>query len=295
LQEELAATGLDLNGEKSWILLRATYEHNLGLTDAYLDDEFIEGDTDLRGLDPYTGEAADEDDITPDADAGDMPVDEAAAAAPVEDAIAAFTRVFDKAVARRAQEAHLSGFERVANRIVASQALSFLGLARAATAIESGAELLALDPLFARQYAWYLRRIGSDGLETSIRVDKALERFRGHAPYWSQAWLMKALLAPHTVLTETTIDWLRRFMQSRAPDALQVRAALVLAVHREIPSDEILRLFDTAAVPARTDIVAALALSGASKTLANAVTQEDFVLRCVFEHVAEHRDQPAMY
>jgi hypothetical protein len=168
-------------------------------------------------------------------------------------------------------------------------------LARAPTAVESGAELLALDPLLARQYAWYLRRVASDGLETSVRVEKALERFRGHAPYWSQAWLMKALLAPGTRLTETTVDWLRRFMQSRAPDALQVRAALVLAVHRELQSDEILRLFDTAAVPARVDLAAALALSGASKTFANSVTQEDFVLRCVFEHVAEHPDRPAMF
>src|SRR5262249_17974803 len=150
------------------------------------------------------------------------------------------------ATRRRNTEAPMDGFERSANRQIITTAIAVLMRAVDAAAVEQGPHLLALDPLLGRQYGLYLAMLSTreTGVATSERVEQVLTAFRGHAPHWTQAWLMDALLRPTVELSDSVEQWLRAFLASSVPSVLRVRAALVLATHALLDKHSIAGLLD---------------------------------------------------
>jgi hypothetical protein len=301
LQQQVHELGLDLNGEKSRILRRETYQRNLELATEYLRDA-LHTDIDFPVTDPYTGaplepdeEGEDEEREGPtpklDEDGDDGPADSrsepAASAEPSAQEVAdTFTGVFEKVAARRLDaDDQLSPFERTAYRQATSIVLSILASVHSDGAVEHGSRLVAVDPLLARQFATYLRSLDGEATQTSERVDTVVTRFRGHVPPWAFAWLTEALLEPAAVLTEKSYTQLGDFVDSSAPAVLRARAVLALALHGYLKRDELTALLDTLPPVARPDVVAALALAveGQRDVSVDAALSGDRLLRWVFE------------
>jgi hypothetical protein len=285
LQEEVSQVGLDLNGDKSWILKRETYEANLGLADRYLADVLASVEDDFPEVDSYTGAPV-------EGDADDEPGDEDSE----EDAAAeaAYATVFELAAGRRLSDAKLSGFERSANRQALTVALFVLTRIGSAAVVESGAQMTAVDPVLTRQYVNYLRALPADGQTAANWVQAGLGKFHGHAPYWTQAWMVNVLLDPRVDLTEQVIDWLQALLGSRAPAVLRMRAAMALAFHGQLRAQAIAESLDELPAAARPEAVAAIAFAGSAST-STAVEgfADDRLLRWVFEIASQHRSDPS--
>ena len=315
LQEEVSAVGLDLNGEKSWILRRETYEANLSLPDRLLIAAFSRSGGSAFTVDPYTGEPIEEEDDIPDdepssadqreakepdpfdpdgkepaADSSEEDVDPFAE--PEEDVIGpAVLAALRSAVEERRDSSNpLTGFQSSANRRVVSSALAYFGRIKSSAAVELGRHMLALDPFLARQYASYLAALQLEGAQASQEVIGSLNAFRGHAPYWTQAWLMNALLGANVGLSDEIVRWLEAFLSSRAPGVLRARAALVLAAHKKTSVEQLSQIFDAMPEPARPDIVAALSLlSNDSTASVRAVVGNDRLFGWISDYAREHR------
>jgi len=200
-----------------------------------------------------------------------------------------FTGVFDKVAARRLDsDERLGPFERTAYRQATSIVLTILTSVHSDGAVERGSQLVAVDPLLARQFATYLRSLGGTGTQTSERVDTVVTRFRGHVPPWAFAWLIEALLDPPAVLTEESYTQLGDFLEGAAPAVLRARAVLALALHGYLKRDELTALLDTLPPVARPDVVAALSLAveGQRDASVDAALSGDRLLRWVFERTS---------
>jgi hypothetical protein len=301
LQQEVNRLGLDLNGEKSRILRRETYERNLSLSAEYL-SEALAADIDYQVINPYTDtpiapageEEPDELEVEPvltdhSADAESEP-DDSDSPSP-EEVAQTFTVVFDRIAAKRLEADERSNpFERTAYRQATATVLSILASVSSDGALEGGSHLVAVDPLLARQFAFYLRSLKSSGADTSSRVDAVIERFRGHVPSWTLAWLTEALLDPETELTVNSYGSLDTFVGTSAPAVLRARAVLALAVHGYLERDDLTRLLDEFPAVAQPDIVAALAVGsdGGEESDIHRLLAGDRLLTYVFDSSLEH-------
>ena len=277
LQEELNAVGLDLNGEKSWILLRENYEANLDLHGKIV-EEALPDEGGLVSIDPYTGEPRDDE---PQEDVSDEEAERIAAA------------VFEHATTRLLSDERLTGFEVRAHRDLLNTALWYFRKSQSFAALELGPNLVAVDPSFAQAYAGYLDALtpSDTATETSVRILEVLERFRGHAPYWVQAWLIEPLLAPAADLSDDAAAWLRELLASRAPAVLRARAALGLAVHRKLDAAAVIAIFDAMPAAAKPDLVAALAFVEPEQTQSvKAVVESGHLFHWIFDYATEHSD-----
>jgi hypothetical protein len=283
LQEEVSNVGLDLNGEKTWILKRDTYRNNLGLADKIFDAALRDNeaqDEDLPALDPYTGEP-----IEPEPEEGKVAPD-------AEDEVhQAMERVFHEALAayRGERGERLTPFEARANRDVISTALYYFTRQASDAALDNGPRLVALDPLFALPYSHYLRALDEhdDGLRSASQVRAAIGAFRGHAPHWVQAWLFSALLRRDSLLDDDTADLAARFMLGTAPSVLRARAALVLAMHERLSMQELSSLFDESTDAARAELAVAAAIlanGGQPGPQLSAVIDTSPLVRLVYEY-----------
>ncbi|MDP8910416.1 MAG: reverse transcriptase domain-containing protein [Chloroflexota bacterium] len=282
LQEEVSAVGLDLNGEKSWILKLDTYTRNMALTDELLAAALASADDeDLPDIDAYTGEPVehDEDEDEDEVDAGLADV---------------AVRIFEHAATERLGDRRMDGFQRTATRQALVIGLHLLSRSRSEAGVADGAKMVAIDPLLARPYVGYLRALDAEGPVTAQRVQHTLALFRGHAPYWTQAWLANALLDPRVTLTDDTVAFLERLLGSPAPAVLRMRAALVLAFHGRFGAAEVAAMIDGVPPSARPDAVAAMALASASGGRAQALRAypDDRLLRWVADFAFEHRKDP---
>lgn len=302
LQEEVSQVGLDLNGDKSWILKRDTYASNLALADEYLATALESVDDDLPEIDPYTGAPVEDEAEEEDADEdweGDAVHEQNGDDSSGENALsdaamaAAFSNVFHQAASQRLSDLSLNGFVRSANRQAMTVSLVVLTRLGSDAAVDVGAQMVAVDPLLTRDYVRYLRALPAKGTDAADRVQAALERFRGHAPFWTQAWLVDVLLDPRAELTGDLVDWLRALLKSRAPAVLRMRAALALTFHGKLSAQAVAEMLDELPAAARPDAVAAMALAGsASSATAAAAFPDDRLLRWVFEFASEHREDP---
>jgi hypothetical protein len=278
LAEELSRIGLELNGEKSWILSRETYQANLGLAQEIFDQAVP--DT-FPTLDPYTGDPIDE--------AGEVDM----SAQELHDMSAA---VFETAAQLRLAEERMTGFELRANREVLNTALFYFRNVRSPAALEYGPALVAVDPALAHTYSIYLSALADDDTadETSLRVLDVLDRFGGHAPSWLQAWLIEPLLSPQARLNERSKTWLRGMLAGEAPAVLRVRAALGLAANKAIGVDEIAVLFNSLPSAALPDAVAALALLEPDPTDAKvkSIIESGHLYRWIFEFASANTADP---
>jgi hypothetical protein len=129
-------------------------------------------------------------------------------------------------------------------------------------ALERGPRLLAVDPLLARPYGFYLRELAAASLlpNVSDHVEQVVAAFRGYLPPWSWAWLTEVYLEQSAPLSEPVASRMREFLVSTAPSTMRVRCALALAVQNQITPGELGRLFDTLAPVARADIAASFAV-----------------------------------
>jgi hypothetical protein len=282
LQEEVSAVGLDLNGEKSWILKLDTYARNLELTNELLAEALASAnDENLPDVDTYTGEPVESDE---NEDGEDV-------AAKVADVAA---RIFEHAATARLDDQRIDGFQRAATRQALMIGLQLLTRTRSDAGVTEGAKIVAIDPLLARPYAAYLRELDAEGPVTAERVDETLARFRGHAPYWAQAWLANALLDPRATLTEDTTRFLEQLLGSAAPGVLRMRAALVLAFHGKLGATDVAATLDTLPPSARPDAVAAMVLAGGrgASPSASPAFPDDRLLHWVAELATEHRRDP---
>jgi hypothetical protein len=299
LQQEVNRVGFDLNGEKSRILKRETYERNLNLSAEYL-RQALAADIDYQVTDPYTDapiepvgpdesdEHEDDPNIDGPADRESEP-DESDSPSP-EKVAETFTIVFDRIAAKRLEADDRSNpFERTAYRQATATVLSVLSSVGSDGALEGGSHLVAVDPLLARQFASYLRSLKAGGTDTSSRIDVVVERFRGHVPSWTLAWLTEALLDPESELTVDSYGSLATFMATSAPAALRARAVLALAVHGYLERDDLTRLLDAFPAVAKPDIVAALAVvaNGGEAAEIRALLAGDRLLTYVFESCLE--------
>jgi hypothetical protein len=305
LQEEVSQIGLDLNNEKSWILKLDTYTSNLGLTDKLLTKALASADPNLPDINAYTGEPVEsDDDEEPDEEDQEWfehleePADIEDRDADTEDNFdadlaAAALRLFEHAATLRLSDQRMSGFERAANRQALLIALQLLTRTRSEAGVGVGAKMVAIDPLLARPYVAYLRALRAEGPTTAQRVQDTLMLFRGHAPFWAQAWLANALLDPRVALTDSTRDWLQSLLVSRAPAVLRMRAALALAFHRDLSAKAIGDMIDKLPATAQPDAVAAMALAeGGESTLRQSGFPDDRLLRWSYELASEHREDP---
>jgi hypothetical protein len=308
LQEEVSHVGLDLNSEKSWILKLETYASNLGLTNKLLAEALTSTDPDLPEINAYTGEPV-ESDENEEADGEDdewFEDDEDEKRADIEDEdhdleddtdaglAAAALRLFEHTAAQRLSDQQMSGFKRAANRQAMLIALQLLTRTRSEAGVDVGAKMVALDPLLTRPYVAYLRALPAEGQTTAERVQDTLTLFRGHAPFWAQAWLTNALLDPHVALTDSVRAWLQTLLVSRAPAVLRMRAALALAFHRELSAKVIGEMLDKLPAAARPDAAVAMALAGGTGVSSPAENAflDDRLLRWVCDLASEHREDP---
>ena len=276
LQDEVNLLGLDLNGEKSRILKRATYERNLNLFGEYF-REALRADIDYQAVDPYTGALVEtEEEEEGEAELGaagdderseELPEGEAAAGdgrpSPSSEEVGeTFTAVFNRIAAKRLTTGErVDAFERNAYRQATALALSILSSVGSDGAVDLGSHLVAVDPLLARQFAGYLRSLDAKGNETSSRVDEVVKLFRGHVPPWTLAWLIDPLVVEGAELTMESRELLEAFVRSSAPAALRARAVLALTVHGDLERKDLTRLLDEMPSVAKPDVVAALALT----------------------------------
>lgn len=296
LQEEVSAVGLDLNGEKSWILKLDTYTRNMELIDELLAEALASADDeDLPDIDAYTGEpvAHDEnenEDEDEDEGEGEGEGENDADAALADLAV----RIFEHAATQRLADQRMDGFHRTATRQAIVTGLHLLTRTGSDAGVTDGAKMVAIDPLLARPYVGYLRALDAEGPITAQRVQQTLALFRGHAPYWTQAWLANALLDPRVTLTKDSVAFLERLLGSRAPAALRMRAALVLAFHGRLGAAEIAATLDGLPPSARPDAVAAMAVSSARGGSRRALPTypDDRLLQWVAEFAIEHREDP---
>jgi hypothetical protein len=244
-----------------------------------------DNDDEAEDIDPYTGEAVDEE--VP-------PVAPAAPAPEAEELDRRMERIFEQALAafRGDDGERRSSFETRANRDVIATALLHFIRRRIPAALEDGPRLVALDPLFALQYSLYLRFLPEDGtgLATAHRVRAVVEGFRGHVPPWTQAWLLNALLRADATLDDETTDLARSFMSSDAPSVVRSRAALVLALHQQLAPKELGRLYEDATDAARADLVVAAAMlagDGNPPPEVEALIDGSPFQRLVFEYARE--------
>ena len=292
LQEEVGSVGLDLNGDKSWILKRETYASNLDLVNRYLAEALeLVDDDDLLGIDEYAEATVVVDEDDDDAEAEDEDDEEDVEADPA--VVDAFSHILDLAVSRRFSDEQLDGFERTANRQALVLSLGALAHLGSDVAVDGGAQMVAVDPLLTRQYVQYLRALPAEGPISADRVQATLDRFRGHAPFWTQAWMVNVLLDRRAELTRDVVEWLRMLLGSRSPAVLRMRAAMALAMHGELGAQAIAEMLDEVPAAARPDAVAAMALAGpVSGATADAAFADDRLLRWVFEFATEHREDP---
>jgi hypothetical protein len=276
LGEELSMVGLELNGEKSWILSRDTYEANLRLASEIFDQAVPPT---YPAVDPYTGEPLD-----PDADV-DLTD---------EEALRISEAVWDAAAANRLSGDRMSGFELRANRQLLNTALYYFRRVKANHPLELGPALVAVDPAFAHSYALYLQGLAENDAndETNHRIVDVLARFGGHAPFWVQAWLAEPLLTPGTRMNDEVERWLRGFLTGRAPALLRARAALALAVHHRVEVAELTELFDAFPSAAAPDIAAALGFRqpAADDRRVRAVIESQHLYRWIYDYAAAHAD-----
>ncbi|MBJ7519367.1 MAG: RNA-directed DNA polymerase [Solirubrobacteraceae bacterium] len=274
LQAELWRVGLDLNDDKSWILKRPTYEDNLRRADALV-YEYAES-TDLSvDVDPYTGEPL-----------GDP--------APTSEAGGGFgldliMRVFTAASKRRLGATRLPAFESSANRRIVIASLAHLTNLRSPDGLPMAAQLLAVDPLLARQYSFYVRATHPSGTGAAECIDEALTHFAHFTPPWVEAWLINPLLNPSAELTQQSTSWLRKVAQSQRLGVVRARAILALAVHGKTERAEVLRWFDAMPEVARCDMVAAAARASGSDRALDSLRKGNRL----FDWVAEWASQTA--
>lgn len=276
LQAEVSAIGLDLNGEKSWILGRELYESNLDLAARLIAEAIAEGGPSFIRVDPYTGDPMEIE------EGEDFDEDKNQRMAEA---------IFERAAAHRLSEERLNGFELRANRDLINSTLFQFRRSRSPVAVERGASVVAIDPAFAHSYALYLSALADDDEsdESSLRVLEVIERFEGHAPPWVQAWLIQPLLKQTTSLNAATVDWLQRLLSSSAPEMIRARAALGLAVHGSIDVAELLALFDGFGPAAKPDIVAAIARrSEGADARMTSITESGYLYKWVFEFAREN-------
>jgi hypothetical protein len=298
LQEEVSRVGLDLNHEKSWILKSETYANNLGLADTLLAQALEDTETDLPDIDPYTDdpigdEEEDEEEERFDDGEDVDPADRVEGNEPDEALADAGLRLLQHAATQRLSDQRMSGFERAANRHALLIALQSLTQACSAAGVGIGAKMVAIDPSLTRSYVGYLRVLTIEGPATSQRVQDTLTLFRGHAPFWTQAWLVNAVLDPRVTLTDGVRTWLQNLLISRAPAALRMRAALALAFHHELSAKVIGEMLDNLPPAARPDAVAAFALAAVTNSSSGrSAFTDDRVLRWVYELASEHREDP---
>jgi hypothetical protein len=271
-----------------------------GLTEKILAEALASAGPDLPDIDPYTGEpvesdeneewSEDDDEEPQEIESGEHDADDQTNA----DLASAALRLLEHATTQRLADQRMSGMERTANRQALQRALHLLTLTRSKAGVDLMARMVAVDPLLTRPYVDYLRALPADGLTTARRVQDTLRLFRGHAPFWTQAWLANALLDPRVALTDDVRAWLQSLMVSRAPAALRVRAPLALAFHREISAKAIGQMLDKLPPMAWPDAVAAMALAdGAGKAaLEPNAFPEDRLLRWTYELASEHREDP---
>lgn len=286
LGSELSTIGLELNGEKSWILTRAKYESNLHIADDIFDEAVPD---DFPRFDPYTGDPFDvEEEGTDEAAEGeDAPLTD-------EEVVEISERVFESAAVRRIGEERMSGFELRAVRDLLNTALFYLREAGNPAGVVRGPAVVAVEPAFAHSYAIYLRNLaaGDEGEETSERVMDVLGRFKGHVPHWVQAWLVEPLLMPGATLSAEAEEWLRRFLRDSGPTVCRVRAAVGLAAHKKLSPSEIAALVDDFPAVAVPDLVAALAISGADEDdpQAKSVRESEHLYKWIFEFAGRQDD-----
>jgi hypothetical protein len=298
LQEEVSRVGLDLNHEKSWILKDTTYARNLGLTDRLLAEALASAETDLPDIDPYTDEPMEDDEEWSEDDGDDEPAAIDAADTvdehPSDDELVdAGFRLLEHAAAMRLSDQRMSGFERAANRQALVIALQLLTRTRSPAGVVIAAQMVAIDPSLTRAYVTYLRSLATDGQTTARHVQDTLTLFRGHAPFWTQAWLVNAVLDPRVTLTDGVRTWLQNLLGSRAPAVLRMRGALALAFHRELNAKVIGEMLDDLPPAARPDAVAAFALAeAANSSSGRRAFTDDRVLRWVYELASQHREDP---
>jgi hypothetical protein len=277
LGQELALIGLDLNADKSWILGREKYESNLGLSDQMFRDALPE---DFPAVDPYTGEP-----LEPDP-GFEMPSDEEMERVGIT--------LFEAAAERRLAEERQSGFELRAIRELLGTSLLLLRSTESLGAVRLGSRVVAVEPAFVQAYSGYLSVIAArdTATETSDRIMDVLDKFQGYAPAWVQAWLVNPLLARGAGLSAAAAEWLNAFLRGPAPAVLRVRAALALAVHRQIELADLAMLFDALPAAARPDLVAAVAALQPDRDdrRVQAVIESEHLYRWVFEYSAENRD-----
>lgn len=294
LQEEVSQVGLDLNGDKSWILKRETYASNLTLAGTYLAQALESVEDDFPDIDTYAGELVEDDD---ERDEDEEQAEEGVTGEGAEaeaGAAAAFSGVFERVAGRRLSGERLDGFERTANRQALTVSLAALTRLGSDAVVDVGAQMVAVDPLLTRQYVRYLRALPAEGTVSAERIQATLDRFRGHAPFWTQAWMADVLLDPRAELTGAVLVWLRALLESRAPAVLRMRAAIAMAFHGELDVQAIAEMIDGLPPAARADAVAAMALArSANGGIAAAAFADDRLLRWVFDFASLHREDPS--
>lgn len=278
LGEEVSAVGLELNGEKSWILSREKYEANLGIAQEIFEDA---AGKNWPEVDPYTGEP-----IEPE-DGGAVLGD--------DEMLRISEAVFEASATRRLSEERLTGFEFRAHRELLATALSVFRRLTSDAGLEYGPRLVAVEPALAHAYGLYLADLADadEGEETSTRVLDVLGHYGGHTPEWVQLWLMEPFLAPRAELNDDALKWLRGVIEkSDGPSVLRARAALALAVSGKVDVAELVQLFNELPSAAGPDLVAALAFlkPEASDPRVQAVTESEHLHRWIFEYAGSHDD-----
>jgi hypothetical protein len=186
----------------------------------------------------------------------------------------------------------MSGFQLRANRELLGIAFSIFRRLHSAAALTKGPAVVAVEPAFAQTYALYLSSLAEHDQvhETSDRIVDVLSRFRGYTPHWVQAWLITPLQAPGARLNAEAKEWLRGLLDSDAPSLLRARAALALAIHREIEVPELAALFNVLPSVAAPDVVAALAflLPPQTDPRVRSVVESEHLYRWVFEYASSH-------
>jgi hypothetical protein len=275
LGDELSAVGLELNGEKSWIVGRERYEANLRLADEIFEAAIPDN---VPAVDSYTGEP-----IEPE---GGPPSD--------EEMLAFGQAIFEMAAHARLSDERMTGFQLRANRELLNTGLAIFRNAKSDAALEQGPALVAVDPAFAQSYSRYLESLADvdEADETSRRVLDVVHRYGGHTPYWVQAWLINPLLAPRAQLNQDARTWLQRVLSGDAPSMLRGRAALALAAHKQIDVGELARLVNSFPSATAPDLVAAVGLLQSDETDARvrAVVGSEHLYRWIFDYAGANSD-----
>ena len=275
LGDELSSVGLELNGEKSWIIGREKYEANLGLADEIFQAAIPD---DVPAVDPYTGEP-----LEPE---GGPPSD--------EEMLAFGQAIFEQAAVDRLSDERMTGFQLRANRELLNTGLAIFRNATSDAGLQRGPALVAVDPAFAQSYSWYLESLADadEADETSSRILAVVDRYGGHTPHWVQAWLINPLLAPRAQLNENARAWLQGILNSDAPSMLRGRAAIALAAHEQIDVGEVARLFNVFPSATRPDLVAALGFLQPDETDApvRAVIGSEHLYRWIFDYASANSD-----